>query len=332
MAVKYKDYYKILGVSRNATQDEINKAFKKLAKKYHPDFNPNNKEAEEKFKEINEAYEVLKDPEKRKRYDMLGANWEHGQNFEPPPGFENVRFHFRTGGGSEGFEGFSDFFDLLFGNLFGEGQSRGFRSGSRKSRFSHDPYSGSGSFYSGDFFNQGEAKGADSEAEIELTLEDAYRGGKKTITLSDGASSKVLTVNIPPGVVEGSKIRLAGQGQIGPSGRKGDLYLRVKLLPHYLFKVEGNNVILDLPLTPWEAALGCSVSIPTLDGRVELKVPPGTSSGQKLRLKGKGLGRGTKKGDFFARVQIKVPKNLTPKERELFEELKKISSFNPRNF
>lgn len=149
------------------------------------------------------------------------------------------------------------------------------------------------------FFNQGEAKGADSEAEIELTLEDAYRGGKKTITLSDGASSKVLTVNIPPGVVEGSKIRLAGQGQIGPSGRKGDLYLRVKLLPHYLFKVEGNNVILDLPLTPWEAALGCSVSIPTLDGRVELKVPPGTSSGQKLRLKGKGLGRGTKKGDFF---------------------------------
>ncbi|GAB6162747.1 J domain-containing protein [Desulfothermus naphthae] len=331
MAVKYKDYYKILGVSRNATQEEINKAFKKLAKKYHPDFNPNNKEAEEKFKEINEAYEVLKDPEKRKRYDMLGANWEHGQNFEPPPGFENVRFHFSTSGG-EGFEGFSDFFDLIFGDLFGESRGGKFRSGSKKFRFAGDPFSGSGQFYGNDFFEQANTRGADSEAEIELTLEDAYKGGKKTITLSDGASSKVLTVNIPPGVSEGSKIRLAGQGQIGPGGAKGDLYLKVKLLPHHLFKVEGNNVILDLPLTPWEAALGCSVSIPTLDGRVELKVPPGTSSGQKLRIKGKGLGRGAKKGDFFARIQIKVPKNLSPRERELFEELKKISNFNPRNF
>ncbi|WP_461834718.1 DnaJ C-terminal domain-containing protein [Desulfothermus sp.] len=331
MAVKYKDYYKILGVPRNATQEEINKAFKKLAKKYHPDFNPNNKEAEEKFKEINEAYEVLKDPEKRKRYDMLGADWEHGQNFEPPPGFENVRFHFSTSGG-EGFEGFSDFFDLIFGDVFGGSRGGRFRSSSRKSRFAGNPFSESGQFYGNDFFDQANVKGADSEAEIELTLEDAYKGGKKTITLSDGASSKVLTVNIPPGVSEGSKIRLAGQGQVGPGGARGDLYLKVKLLPHHLFKVEGNNVILDLPLTPWEAALGCSVSIPTLDGRVELKVPPGTSSGQKLRLKGKGLGRGAKKGDFFARVQIKVPKNLSPRERELFEELKKISSFNPRNF
>ncbi len=332
MGVQYKDYYKILGVSRNATQDEINKAFRKLAKKYHPDFNPNNKEAEEKFKEINEAYEVLKDPEKRKRYDMLGANWEHGQNFDPPPGFENIKFHFRTGGGGGGFEGFSDFFDLIFGDLFGDSSSTTFKGRNRSCRYSSDPFGNSHTFYGSDMCGDLGSQSADSEAEIELTLEDAYKGGKKTITLSDGTSSKVLTVNIPPGVSEGSKIRLAGQGRMGPDGKKGDLYLKVKLLPHHLFKLEGNNVILDLPLTPWEAALGCSVTIPTLDGRVELKIPPGTSSGQKLRLRGKGMGRGAKRGDLFARVQIKVPKNLSPRERELYEELKKVSNFNPRNF
>ncbi len=330
MGVKYKDYYKILGVSRNATQEEINKAYRKLAKKYHPDFNPGNKEAEEKFKEINEAYEVLKDPEKRKRYDLLGANWEHGQNFEPPPGFENIRFHFRTGKG-RGFEGFSDFFDLIFGDLFGDKTSSG------RGRTSYTFYSSSDPFEDsyGDFFNGSTTraqKGLDAEAEIELTLEEAYRGGKKTITINQEGVPKTITVNIPPGMSEGSKIRLANQGHLGPGGIRGDLYLKVKLLPHYLFKVEGNNVILDLPLTPWEAALGCQVSVPTLDGRIDLKVPPGTSSGKKLRIKGKGLGRGAKKGDFFARVMIKVPKTLSAKERELFEQLKNISSFNPRNF
>ncbi len=330
MGVTYKDYYKILGVSRDASQEEITKAYKKLAKKYHPDLNPNDPSAEEKFKDINEAYEVLKDPEKRKRYDMLGANWEHGQNFEPPPGFENVKFTFSSSGG-EGFGEFSDFFELLFGNLFGGGERGSFR-GKKCSRASYgDPFSG-GNFYGQDFYSQQDIKGQDVEATLELTLEEAYRGGKKTISIGDGMSSKVLTVNIPPGVSEGSKIRLAGQGSPSPTGQKGDLYLRVKLLPHHLFKVEGKNVILDLPLTPWEAALGAEVSIPTLDGRVNLKVPPGTSSGQKLRLKGKGLGRGSKKGDFFARVMIKVPKHLSPEEKRLYEELSKKSSFNPRNF
>lgn len=329
MSVKYKDYYKILGVSRNATQDEINKAYRKLAKKYHPDFNPGNKEAEEKFKEINEAYEVLKDPEKRKRYDMLGANWEHGQNFEPPPGFENIRFHFRTSGGG-GFEGFSDFFDLIFGDLFGDKTSSGRGRKSYTYYSSSDPFSGS----YGDFFNgySGSQKGLDAEAEIELTLEEAYKGGTKIITINQEGVPKTLTVNIPAGVSEGSKIRLANQGHLGPGGRRGDLYLKVKLLPHHLFKVEGNNVILELPLTPWEAALGCEITVPTLDGRIDLKIPPGTNSGQKLRVKGKGLGRGTKRGDFFAQVLIKVPKTLTSKEKELFEELKNISQFNPRNF
>ncbi len=330
MGVTYKDYYKILGVSRDATQEEITKAYKKLAKKYHPDLNPNDPSAEEKFKEVNEAYEVLKDPEKRKRYDMLGANWEHGQNFEPPPGFENVRFTFSSSPG-EGFGEFSDFFELLFGNLFGGGEGRSFR-GKRCGRSASGPFS-SAQFYGQDFYNASDVKGQDMEATLELTLEEAYRGGKKTITLGDGMSSRVLTVNIPPGVSEGSKIRLAGQGGASPSGQKGDLYLKVKLLPHHLFKVEGNNVILDLPLAPWEAALGSEVSIPTLDGRVTLKVPPGTSSGQRLRLRGKGLGRGSKKGDFFARVMIKVPKTLSPREKELYEELARASSsFNPRKF
>ncbi len=331
MGVNYKDYYKILGVPRDASQEDIQKAFKKLAKKYHPDMNPGNKDAEEKFKEINEAYEVLKDPEKRKKYDLLGANWEHGQNFEPPPGFENVRFHFRTGGGEgQGFGEFSDFFDLLFGNLFAHSDP-GFKK-NRRVRYSTDPFSDSSTFYGNEFTNQQNQGNVDTEAIIELTLEEAYRGGKKTITLSDGMSSKVLTVNIPPGVSEGSKIRLSGQGQVGPLGSKGDLYLKVKLLPHHLFKVKGNDLILDLPVTPWEAALGSKVSVPTLDGRIELKIPPGTSSGQKLRIKGKGLGRGTKKGDFYVRIQIKVPKNLSPREKELYEELKNVSNFNPRNF
>ncbi len=324
MGVTYKDYYKILGVSRNATQEEITKAYKKLAKKYHPDLNPNDPSAEEKFKEVNEAYEVLKDPEKRKRYDMLGANWEHGQNFEPPPGFDNVRFTFSSSGG-EGFGEFSDFFEVLFGDLFGGG--RGTFRGKRCSRSAYSSPFSDASFYDGQ-----NIKGQDVEATLELTLEEAYRGGKKNISVGDGMSSRVLTVNIPPGVSEGSKIRLAGQGSPSPSGQKGDLYLRVRLLPHHLFKVEGNNVVLDLPLTPWEAALGTEVSIPTLDGRVSLKIPPGSSSGQKLRIKGKGLGRGSKRGDFFARVMIKVPKHLSKEEKRLYEELSKISSFNPRNF
>ncbi len=326
MGVEYKDYYKILGVPRNASQEEITKAFRRLARKYHPDMNPNDPEAEKKFKEINEAYEVLKDPEKRKRYDMLGANWEHGQNFEPPPWFENIRFTF-GGKGREGFKksGFSDFFDLIFGDLF-SGFETGGKGFSRTIRFS--PFEDA-EFGFEDF---GPSKGEDVEATIELTLEEAYRGGKKIITIQDPATgtTKTLEVNIPAGVSEGSKIRLAGQGRPGPGGRRGDLFLKVKLIPHPKFTVEGNNVIYDLPLAPWEAVLGTTVTVPTLDGMVELKVPPGINSGQKLRLKGKGLGRGAKKGDQLVRVRIKSPKYLTPEERELWEKLAKISNFNPR--
>jgi curved DNA-binding protein len=337
MSVSYKDYYQTLGVSRDASQEEIGKAFKKLARKYHPDLNPDNKEAEQKFKEVNEAYEVLKDPDKRKRYDQLGADWEHGQHFEPPPGYENVRFTF-GGGGAEGFggSGFSDFFETLFGDIFQEA-----RGGSRRSRsagFGGDPF---GAFTRSSFGGPGQAmKGEDARTTLELSLEEAYRGGKKSLSLQeqtvgqDGrptVRTKNLDVNIPAGVSDGSSIRLSGQGSPGPGGgQAGDLYLQVKLLPHHVFSVEGKNLILDLPLAPWEAALGTTVEVPTLDGRVNMKIPAGTSSGQKLRLKGKGLGRGSSKGDQLVRIQIKVPRSMSEDEKEQWQKLAEASSFQPQ--
>ncbi len=346
MAVEYKDYYQILGVERNASQDEIHKAFKKLARKYHPDMNPNDPESENRFKEVNEAYEVLKDPEKRKRYDQLGANWEHGQNFEPPPGYENVRFTF-GGGGPEGFGGdFSDFFEILFGNLFNEGGGASGGRGRRRARttFGEDPFSNMGFARGGGGFSSGQdfaAKGQDAETSFELSLEEAYQGGKKTISLQeqvpgpDGqprVNTRNLEVNIPPGVSDGSKIRLSGQGSPGAGGKHGDLYLKVKLKPHHLFRIDGKNIILDLPLAPWEAALGSTVNVPTLEGRVEMKIPPGTSSGQKLRLRGKGLGRGKNKGDQLVQALIKVPRKLSEKEQELWQQLSQTSGFQPRTF
>ncbi|WP_456324735.1 DnaJ C-terminal domain-containing protein [Desulfonauticus submarinus] len=313
--MEYKDYYKILGVSKGASQEEISKAYKKLAKKYHPDLNPNNKEAEEKFKEINEAYEVLKDPEKRKLYDSLGPNWQHGQNFEPPPGFENIHFEFR--GDSTGFEdlgGFSDFFETIFGGLG--------RSGKRKRAY----YS---SGFGQDFYS---ARGEDQEAILELSLEEAFRGGEKTITVgSIGTGKKTLNVKIPPRIKDGARIRLKGQGGPGiGNGPAGDLYLKVKILPHALFKLDGNNIIYRLDLAPWEAVLGTEIDVPTLEGKVKLKVPRGISSGQKLRIKGKGLGQGLGRGDQLVEIRIKSPKNLSAKEEDLWQELARISSFNPR--
>jgi len=331
MSVEYKDYYKILGVDRDAKPEEISKAFKKLARKYHPDLNPNNPEAESKFKEANEAYEVLKDPEKRKMYDQLGPGWQHGQDFQPPPGFENVRFHFRQAGGPEtgGFDfgGFSDFFETIFGGGFGGGPS-GARTGQP----------GRGGFTGRTFAR----KGRDMEASLDLTLEEAYRGGSKTITLQKqvpgappGAQyrAKTLNVNVPKGVRNGARIRLAGQGNPGAGGGpSGDLYLKVRIAPHRLFKIEDNNIVLDLPLAPWEAALGAKVRVPTLDGAVEMNIPPGTGSGKKLRLKGKGLGRGGKRGDQLVRVMIKMPDKIGDDEKKLWEGLAEKSEFSPRNF
>lgn len=341
MAVEYKDYYKLLGVKRNAERDEISKAFKKLARKYHPDLHPNDPQAEKKFKEINEAYEVLKDSEKRKLYDQLGPDWEHGQHFQRPPGFENVRFHFGGGGpgggmGGAGAAGFSDFFENLFGGGFGGG-------GGGFSGFGGFEGAGpQGGGFGPQGFSRRAAKGQDSEAGLELTLEEAYRGGSKTITLREQVagpggmpqvSTKNLDVSIPAGVRDGARIRLAGQGNPGMGGGSaGDLYLKVRILPHALFKLKGDNIVLDLPLTPWEAALGTTVTVPTLDKSVQLSVPPGVGSGQKLRLRGRGLGTGARRGDQLVRVMIKVPKDLSDEERTLMEQLAEASSFRPRQF
>ncbi|BBD06913.1 DnaJ C-terminal domain-containing protein [Desulfovibrio ferrophilus] len=314
MSVEYKDYYKVLGVSKKASKEELSKAFKKQARKYHPDLNPDNPQAEAKFKEANEAYEVLKDPEKRRMYDQLGPNWQHGQNFQPPPGFEG--FQFQDGGA----DGFSDFFETIFGGGFGGG------------------FGGRG----GGGFRQGPRRGSDVEASLDLTLEEAYRGGAKNVTLQERVAgpggvptmnTKTLEVNIPAGVKDGARIRLSGQGNPGPGGGPaGDLFMKLRIQPHRLFKVEGVNVVLDLPLAPWEATLGIAVQVPTLDGKVEMTIPAGVSSGQKLRLKGKGLGSGMGRGDQMVRVMVRTPKDLSDEQRELWKQLSEISDFNPRTF
>lgn len=325
--MEYKDYYEILGVDKKSSKEEISKAYKKLAKKYHPDLNPNDPKAEDKFKEVTEAYEVLKDDEKRKLYDSLGSNWQHGQNFQPPPGYENVHFHHRGGQGGAGFD-FSDFFENIFGGGFGS-SGRGFQRSSRD--FQRDPFSGAG-------FSR---KGQDAEASLELSLEEAYQGGTKSITLQEQVigpdrrpqvQDKTLQVNIPAGIKDGNKIRLSGQGSAGfGSGQAGDLYLKVKVLPHPVFKPDGNNIIYDLALAPWEAALGGKVRIPTLDGDIEMSIPEGISSGQKLRIRGKGMGRGSAKGDQLVRIMIKVPEKTTQEEQELWKKLSQVSGFQPRN-
>jgi len=337
MAVKFHDYYETLGVPRAATTDEIKKAYRKLARKYHPDVNPNDKSAEEKFKELSEAYEVLSDPEKRKRYDQLGAGWKAGADFTPPPGWasgEGVRVEYGDLGdifGAAGAGGFSDFFETLFG------ARRGAPRGAPFAR-----------------------RGRDVEAEMEIGLEDAHRGATRAITLQaaapcptcNGAGAvdnkpcptcrgagvvtrpKTLDVNIPAGVREGSVIRLAGQGEPGMGAAPpGDLLLRLRLKPHRLFSVtpEG-DVQLDLPVAPWETALGARVNVPTLDGSVEMTIPAGAQGGQRLRLRGQGLNRrGGGRGDEYVRLKIVTPTRPTEKERELFERLAAESRFNPRD-
>ncbi|MBE7560383.1 DnaJ domain-containing protein [bacterium] len=319
MSVKYKDYYGILGVERSATQDQIQKAYRKLARRYHPDVNKD-AGAEEKFKEINEAYEVLRDPEKRKRYDMLGANWKAGQDFTPPPGWEHVTFDF-SGGDGRGLGDFSDFFASLFGDA-------GF-----------DAFGGMGGFTGRR--RSMRRRGQDHEVEIELSLDEIVRGGTRKIQLSvpvarpDGSIGmeyQSYDVTIPRGITEGSRIRLAGRGGAGgPGGEPGDLYLNVRLRPDPRFQVEGYDLRATLPVTPWEAALGAEIPVPTLDGGVTLKVPAGSQSGQSLRLRGKGLPtREGGHGDLYVTLKIVVPRELSPRERELFQQLARDSRFRPR--
>jgi curved DNA-binding protein len=319
MAVKFQDYYETLGVGRNASEAEIKRAYRKLARKYHPDVNKD-KEAEDKFKQINEAHEVLKDPKKRKLYDQLGPDWQAGQDFKPPPGWEDVHFDFQTGPGAEAFDsggGFSDFFEMLFGGRMAGGGGASARQASWVMR------------------------GQDQEAGIEVSLEDAYHGATRTITLqgheidSQGQvrpTAQNLQVKIPPGVTDGTRIRLSGKGGAGMGGGPaGDLYLRVHIMPHARFRVEGHDLLVEVPVTPWEAALGATVEVPVMDGTVNLKIPAGSQSGQRLRLRGKGLPKkGSERGDLFARLKIAVPKDLNEREKELFAEMAEISKFNPR--
>lgn len=309
MAVSYQDYYKLLGVDRSAKPEEISKAFKKLARKYHPDLNPNDKKAEEKFKEINEAYEVLKDPEKRKLYDQLGPDWQHGQQFSGNQGFENMHFNF-NGHDMGGAGDFSDFFESIFG-----GARRG--------------GGGFGDAFGG--FSQRPRRGRDVEAELPLTLEEVMEGGKRQVTLKMPQGPKTLEVNVPSGIKDGAKLRLNGQGDPSSSGGEpGDLFLRIRYLPNRTFKVDGENLHYELPLAPWEAVLGAKVEVPTLDGHVELKIPAGTSSGRKFRLRGKGMGSPAKRGDLLVKAMIDSPLTLTDEEREAWEQLSHISKFKPR--
>ena len=318
----YKDYYSILGVSKDAESSDLQKAFRKLARKYHPDVN-SSPEAEAKFKEINEAHEVLKDPEKRAKYDQFGSAWKQAQNSgAPPPGYEDIFSAFTSGGGQRtrgfggfGGEGFSSFFDMLFGSGFGSG-------GNVDPRVSWSTGSAAG----------GAVKGADHEASISLALEEAARGGEREISLTDPTTGRrrTLRVKVPRGIRPGQRIRLAGQGGLGADGQtRGDLYLSVEIVPDPRFRLDGNHLHTSLPVTPWEAALGGQAKIRTLDGELSVKIPAGSSSGRKIRLRGKGYPNATgEAGDLLAEIKIQVPERLTEEEKELFEELSRISKFS----
>jgi curved DNA-binding protein len=322
MAVKFQDYYVTLGVGRSATADEIKAAFRKLARLYHPDVAKNKVSGEAKFKEINEAYEVLGDPEKRRLYDELGANWQEGANGRAASA-GGRRGGTRQDRGGPDFEfdgtGFSDFFESFFGG------GRGGFSGGRATGAAPD----------GEVFAH---QGQDVEADLLVTLEEALRGALRSVTLrrpaGDGRSERTDTyrVRIPPGVREGQRIRLAGQGEEGlGGGSPGDLYLRVRLARHPDFTVQAADLFCDLDLAPWEAALGVKATIPTLDGATSLRVKAGTAAGTQLRLRGLGLPRedGTR-GDLFAKVRIQMPESVSDEERGLWERLARISTFKPR--
>jgi curved DNA-binding protein len=337
MPVEFKDYYKALGVERKASHDDIRRAFRSLARKYHPDVAKDKKQAEEKFKEINEAYEVLGDAEKRKKYDDLGTDWQSG--FVPHgrgAGEPYQSYTYRGGNGEEGFEfsgtGFSDFFE----RFFGAGYSRG-----------------------GGFAHTETEKGQDVEGVLMVTLEEAMHGAVRSVTIRrntvcgechgsgvkgravcpvcHGGGQVTVThehkVKIPPGVRDGQRLRLSGKGEPGAGGGPpGDLYLRVRMASHPDFRVEGGDLYYDLDLAPWEAALGANISVPTLTGPVSIKIPPGTQNGQRLRVKSRGLpGRENEKGDLYVVARVQVPKEITDAEKNLWEQLAKESKFSPRS-
>ena len=309
----YKDYYKAMGVERGASQDEIKRAYRKLARKYHPDVSKES-EAEARFKELGEAYAVLKDPEKRAAYDELGADWQAGQDFRPPPDW-GTGFEF-SGTGFDGADAaaYSDFFESLFGR-------------------------GMGSRYHTRTGHGFQARGEDHHAKVLVDLEDAYNGATRAISLrapelddSGHVTTKDRTLNIkiPKGIRQGQRIRLSGQGSPGHGGGKaGDLYLEIEFRRHQRYTLDGRNVYLDLPVTPWEAALGATVKVPTPSGPVDLKIPPGTGNGQKLRLKGRGI-PGSPPGDFYVTVEVTLPPANSDAARELYKKMQQDMPYNPR--
>lgn len=307
MPVKYKDYYQILGVARSATDKEIKANYRKLARQFHPDANPGSKTAEEKFKEITEAYEVLKDPEKRRRYDMLGGNWKAGADFTPPPGFNNFNFDFGNLGGFAGKTGspFSDFFDVLFGQTFGTGAAGGGPAGTGGVKKPQQKF--------------------DQEAEIELTIEELARGTARNIQVTrPGQAARTLQVKIPAGVRPGSKVRVPGEGPQNPQGgTSGDLFLRVKVKPHPFLTIEGDNLISELQITAPLAVLGGEATVNTLDGAVHINVPPLSQSGRMLRLRERGLPKlkQSVRGDHLVRLKVVLPTSVTPEEKALYEQL-----------
>lgn len=317
--MKYKDYYAILGVERGASADAIKKSYRKLAQKYHPDVTKDPK-GEEKFKDIAEAYQTLKDPEKRAAYEQLGSGYQPGQDFRPPPDWER-QFRERYGAAAPGGAGASSFEDLDLSDLF-EGFARARRGAGRGGAAMQIP-------------------GEDYEVTVHLSLEDAFRGTQVDLNLQvpeydeQGRGRhvpKTIKARIPKGATDGQRLRLRGQGGKGINGgRNGDLYLNIVLHPHPLFRPDGHDLYLDLPLAPWEAALGATIEVPTLGGAVNLKIPPGTAAGRKLRLAKRGLPRpGGGEGDLYAIVQIVNPTVLGERERDLFRQLAEASHFNPR--
>lgn len=328
MAVQFKDYYEVLGVPRGASEDDIRKAFRKLARQYHPDVAKDKKIAEEKFKEINEAYEVLSDPAKRKKYDELGPNWKQGAEFRPPPGWEGMRGQpFRGGGGQgDGYEfhfggtGFSDFFEQLFGSA---------RRGGGAS-----PFGNARGFEAAEDYAE---RGHDVEGDIMVTLDEALHSSVRSVTVRHATPNgrertQTYQVRIPAGVTEGQRLRIPGRGGAGTGGGEaGDLFLRVRLQKHPDFEVEDHHLIYEAELAPWEAVLGTQLRVPTLDGHVNIKVPAGTQTGQRLRVRERGLSkRSGERGDLFVRICVQTPTQVNDKERALWEDLARESKFNPR--
>jgi curved DNA-binding protein len=300
-ATDFKDYYTILGVSKTATPEEIKRDYRKLARKYHPDLNPGDKDAEAKFKDLNEANEVLSDPEKRQKYDRFGQHWNHpGYTEAPPPSGTNTA--------TSDFDQYGDF-DSFINDLLGRSRGRTSTGG-----------------FGGGFRSQ--APAPDTEAAIALTFSEAFHGVQKRLQLDD----ETINVRIPPGAKSGSRIRIKGKGRPTPfSQQRGDLYLTIEVLPHSFFRFEGDNLVCDIPIRPDEAVLGAEIKVPTPDGSVTMKIPKGVRSGQSLRLRGKGwtLPKGGR-GDLFAKLQIVTPQDLSPIEQEYYEKIQANTSFNPR--